>query len=282
MKFDNILILTDLDGTFLNGYSLPPENNRKAIEYFKKNGGLFAAASGRIPLDLGSAPSFLPALTNIPSVLCNGAILYDFSKGEIIDEIFLDAEANIELIKKMYGHFPDVGIRVSTKDGVYLVHVNETMHAGYFRKGSYLLEHGLLHVCTPDELPKENWYRTSFDAEPEALEEARRFAEKDYSHLFSFMKAWRTVCEFQDIHATKGQGLKRLRDYLIKNRLATEELKVIAVGDNENDLDLLTSADLSACPSNAIDEVKKAAKWQLCDNNEGCIADLIERLDRIV
>jgi hydroxymethylpyrimidine pyrophosphatase-like HAD family hydrolase len=41
---------------------------------------------------------------------------------------------------------------------------------------------------------------------------------------------------------------------------------------------MLKAADLSACPSNAVTAVKEVCKIHLCHHDEGCIADLIERL----
>ncbi len=52
----------------------------------------------------------------------------------------------------------------------------------------------------------------------------------------------------------------------------------IAVGDQENDLPMLGAADMAACPENATAAVKAACKIHLCHHDEGCIADLIERL----
>jgi hydroxymethylpyrimidine pyrophosphatase-like HAD family hydrolase len=42
---------------------------------------------------------------------------------------------------------------------------------------------------------------------------------------------------------------------------------------------MLRLADISACPSNANDNVKAICKHCLCSNDEGVIADLIDLLD---
>ena len=47
-KFDGILICTDLDGTLLNGDYKVSEENAKAIEYFKREGGYFTFITGRM------------------------------------------------------------------------------------------------------------------------------------------------------------------------------------------------------------------------------------------
>ena len=48
-KFDGILICTDLDGTLLRNDKSVSEENKKAIEYFKSEGGIFTFVTGRMP-----------------------------------------------------------------------------------------------------------------------------------------------------------------------------------------------------------------------------------------
>ena len=49
-KFDGILLISDLDGTLLKGDKSISEENIKAIEYFKSNGGIFTFITGRVPV----------------------------------------------------------------------------------------------------------------------------------------------------------------------------------------------------------------------------------------
>lgn len=46
-KFDGILLCTDLDDTLLTTDKRVSDENSKAIEYFKSEGGLFTFATGR-------------------------------------------------------------------------------------------------------------------------------------------------------------------------------------------------------------------------------------------
>ena len=47
--FDGILICTDLDGTLLANDKSISDENLRAIEYFKENGGYFTFVTGRTP-----------------------------------------------------------------------------------------------------------------------------------------------------------------------------------------------------------------------------------------
>ena len=53
-KFNGILICTDLDGTLLDNEKHVSKENIEAIEYFKKNGGLFTFLTGRMPFYLST------------------------------------------------------------------------------------------------------------------------------------------------------------------------------------------------------------------------------------
>jgi hydroxymethylpyrimidine pyrophosphatase-like HAD family hydrolase len=50
------------------------------------------------------------------------------------------------------------------------------------------------------------------------------------------------------------------------------------VGDYENDLALLSAADVAVCPKGSHEAVRKICDMELCSNDDGVIADLIEKL----
>ena len=79
--------------------------------------------------------------------------------------------------------------------------------------------------------------------------------------------------EFNALGVDKGSGLIDLAGILdidIKD--------VIAVGDNYNDMSMLKVAGLSVAAGNAVEDVKKGCNYTTeADNNEGVVAELIER-----
>ena len=53
--------------------------------------------------------------------------------------------------------------------------------------------------------------------------------------------------------------------------------KILAIGDYNNDLEMVRYADIGAVPANAIDVVKSAADIVLpADNNHHCVARFLE------
>ncbi len=257
MKFKNKMIVTDLDGTFYDSSHNFHPKNVEAVEYFKSNGGLFTVATGRVPSSLTGRTEAFAALTNVPAILCNGGFCYDFTKGERFLQIEVDHEKATEIIKTVYENFKVFRTRCSLIGSeVPLGDISDT--------ASY-----------------EGWTRVSFDDSSfENLCAIRKAVEDKYKDIFAFMFACPEIFEFQDIRATKGQAVDRLRNLLIDSKIADESLKVYAVGDFENDLDMLFHADVACCPANAIDSVKNASHVHLCHCDDGAIADLVARIER--
>lgn len=70
----------------------------------------------------------------------------------------------------------------------------------------------------------------------------------------------------------KGQGLKELC-----GRLEIEPEEVMAIGDERNDLDMFAFAGTSVAMGNGNDLVKQAADYVTSSNDEGGIAQALEK-----
>ena len=58
--------------------------------------------------------------------------------------------------------------------------------------------------------------------------------------------------------------------------------KTIAIGDNENDLEMILTAKFGAAVENANPILKKQAHIITKCNNDGAIADLIEKIEKLI
>ena len=72
-RYDDILLISDLDGTIIPLYEGISEENVRAVNAFTAAGGAFAVATGRMP---ASALPYLDGMTvSAPSIFFNGALL---------------------------------------------------------------------------------------------------------------------------------------------------------------------------------------------------------------
>jgi len=79
--------------------------------------------------------------------------------------------------------------------------------------------------------------------------------------------------EILDKSATKGTALKKLLEYK-----CLDESEVITIGDNYNDISLLSIGKIRAAVANAHDDIKKIANYvSKKDNNNGAVAEVIEK-----
>ena len=95
-RFSGIILCTDIDGTLTYEAGKISEENKKAIEFFIFDGGLFTIASGRFP-------EFILALdvkTSAPILSFNGSLIFDAKTGKAIKEGFIPKES-FEIIKNI-------------------------------------------------------------------------------------------------------------------------------------------------------------------------------------
>ena len=81
------------------------------------------------------------------------------------------------------------------------------------------------------------------------------------------------LLELLPLGVSKGSTLRALAA-----RPEFEGRLLAAIGDYNNDVELLCAADVSAAPSSALPAVRAAADYVVCSNNDGAVADFIENI----
>lgn len=266
-EFDNIIIVTDLDGTFFDDNSKPCANNIEAVKYFTANGGHFSFSTGR---NEGILKKIIPdtiGLNNIPAILSNGAYLYDFATDTRLHEVVLPRCRTEEFIDLMEKKFPDIGIRWNVEDGFVTYDLEK------LSRHDLPVYRNAIPEYSKDKVLSMKLYKAVFSADQQQIEQIKQYALSVNDAGFSMVVSAPTLFEVMNCDATKGKALAKL-----KSHLGFSNAKVYAVGDYENDYDMLLSADVAVCPSNALDIIKDICDIQVCSNNQGALADLIERL----
>ena len=112
----------------------------------------------------------------------------------------------------------------------------------------------------------------AFMDETQTLAELENMLKNKFSGLYEYNRSSSTQLELQMAGVNKSRLVEPFKELYAQKDI---KMTVYACGDNENDIAMLKKADVSVCPSNAIDEVKAICDMCLCSNNEGVIADLI-------
>lgn len=276
-KFQGILLASDFDNTLLYteealraGVPTPPlpERNRQALEYFMAEGGRFAIATGRALAAFIQFAEQVPM--NAPGVVCNGAALYDFAENRYLETAMLDEQAR-ERGQVLLDRFPEMAAEA--------YHIDNVIHAVQPNAITYLHEHitkaettkadSLLEVPLP-------LGKLLFEADRTILNQALVIAEEqgwagEYELIFSAVN----LLEMTVKGANKGGMVRRLAA-----RLGISMENVYCVGDETNDISMLTAAAQGFAPENCSEAVRACGVRIVSHAKDGAIADVIGFLDQ--
>ena len=250
-KFDGILLMSDFDGTIYCDKNVSAEN-RQAIKYFQSEGGLFAIASGRPPKWLEAWKEYFTP--NTYCAMMNGALITDPEGKEFIFESPMNnrgrdaARTMFELCREL------AWLQFFTYKSIF--EINNPL--------------GVESDTVPSKV-----FKTICCVPAEKSDEYTQKLHELLDGEYLVMRSWINGIEVQNIGSGKGDALDRLR-VLLGDRVKT----VVAVGDFENDIDMIRRADIGYAVGNALPCVKAAADRVTVNCTEHAIAKIIEDLER--
>ena len=265
-KFDGILICTDLDGTLFNEHHQISKENIKAIEYFKREGGFFTFITGRMHYYAGDV--FETVRPNAPIGCSNGAAVFDYESGKYIWSKEIGPEG-FELIGLVEKQFPEIGVNVNTYDKVIFCKDNSVMR--FIRDIT-----GLPDIRKDYQEVDEPYLKIVFGHEELAVIERMEqlLAQFPLSGTLGFGSPEAMIYEVQSQGVHKGIALPILAKYL-----KMDPRKIIAIGDNDNDIGMLKEAAVGVAVSNGSEGAKAAADYITVDHNHHAIAKIISDIE---
>lgn len=266
-KFSNTVLITDLDGTLLPHDKILNPKDLKAIEYFRRNGGIFTIATGRI---IQAAEQFFkPLRPDAPIILNNGGLIYSVNKKEIVYEQCAD-DAAYDYTVALMEKFPEIGVEVNLPDGIYAVRMTE------WEQLHLSMTHLPYTAKDLEEIPKTGWCKVLYSIGGGRVAELAEYAASMGWDKTSFVISGDFLFECLPKGCTKGSALKKLSELEMWDKFT-----VAAAGDYNNDIEMLEFADIAIAPQNAQDIVKKSANYVTKATCQyGAIAEAIDYLDK--
>ncbi len=263
-RFAGILILTDLDGTYLaDDHHISPEN-RAAARHFMDHGGLFTVATGRSKAGM---EHFFPELCiNAPAILYNGSVIYDFGRKADVLDTCVDMEG-FHLCKALESHFPQTGIEVYAH------------HTPYVAQDSFFTRRHFQNVKMPwnpraaEDIPQP-WLSLVITGERQVLEQVVAFIESRFAGRFFLQFSSDHMLEVMHPQANKGVAARHLWELL-----GIRPDRVYVAGDGPNDVQLLRAAFHSCAPADACPEILSMARHILPNYRDHAIAHLIRSIE---
>lgn len=255
------LLAIDMDGTLFNSDSEVSPANRQAIAKAMAAGMEVVIATGK-PYG-GVAPLVRELGLSAPQITLNGGAVVRPQTREITFGQTMTA-----------GQYQAVLAHLTERDVPCVVYTAEQLYCReWTREIDYLLE---IREPRPLVLPtletltavvKVLTFVERGDHAQEAL--IRSLASPDVRVIRTSDR----LLEYLHQNASKSAALQHLAAHL-----GFEMSEVAAIGDSENDLEMIRGAGLGIAMGNAVPLVKNSSRWVVNDNDHHGVADAINRI----
>lgn len=264
MKFDNVLIASDYDGTLYNNEGIITAEVRDKIAYFIANGGKFTVSTGRT---FQGFSAYEKSYINAPVLLANGAVAYDYEKNSLC---FADTvgEEIFDALRDLLKRFPTVSIEMYSFFDSFVINNCDVSARHLTSQGINFSE-----VIDPSEA-KAPWSKVMIFSQDDSLK-IQDFFSSQHPELH-FLPTTGRYIEIMNKGVDKGTGLLRLAD-----TLSVPHEHAYAVGDGFNDIEMLVASRCGFVPCNGSSEALAVAGQVVRSNNDGAVAHVIEILDSI-
>ncbi|SPJ10744.1 haloacid dehalogenase-like hydrolase [Plasmodium sp. DRC-Itaito] len=261
------IIFTDLDGTLLNSENKVSEQNLESLIKAQEKGIKIVIATGR---SIFSVESVIGEhvkknkISLLPGIYMNGCITFDEKGSRVIDRIM-----NNEL--KMEIHEFSKKINISKYaiwfclEKTYCFEINDCIR-----------EYMEVEALNPDVI-EDNMlesltvYKVLFSLPENILENTLKLCREKFSHRINVANTFQSYVELFHQHTNKFEGVKEICKYYnisLNNALA--------MGDGENDIEMLSGLTHSVGVYNASEKVKNSAAYVGPSNNEHAISHVLK------
>lgn len=259
-----ICIITDLDGTLLPSSKIPLKQDLQAIRKFEQAGGLFTIATGRT-IQASYRYAELLELKS-PMIVFNGGMIYHplSREKQILQALPEEAKA---MTAEVFKEKPDTGIEVLCAESTWVINNTETEQM-HIQICGVVPEYGTIPEV------QGTWLKVLFSLPSRKMPAFIQYIADKHFQNADFIRSEKCFYEMLPVGNSKGSALNEYR-----NLPGMQNFKMIAVGDFDNDLEMLKAADFAVCPANAVDSVKKVSDLVLSRTcEEGAMEELIMKL----
>lgn len=261
------LAALDLDGTLLDPYGKLTRSVIDAVHRLEATDVHVVLCTGR------RFRTALPIARELelrgPIVTNNGVLVKDLETGETLQHAFLDPDLYPDILGEMRTLAPPLIYVDSYHEGTDLV-TERLSDAHPFQK-EYVADNSDFLRVVPDlaEARPDNVIMMSAMADPESLAQLReraiaRLGERVHTHRLMNKNYQGDILEFLSPKAGKWSGLVRFA-----KTLGIDAPEIAAVGDDNNDAEMIAGAGLGIAMGNAVAAAKAGADLTVGSNAEG-------------
>ncbi|WP_298705973.1 Cof-type HAD-IIB family hydrolase [uncultured Veillonella sp.] len=254
MNKDIKLLAIDLDDTLLRDDNTISDYTRNVLQRAQAAGIHIVIATGRM-YQTARPVGLTLGIGDLPMILFSGGLIQRIESGEIIWERVIEpAVANeILALAKEHGWYVQ-----SYVDDVLLVH-HETEESKLYERNT-----GAKAVFVGDDIytTKKGPNKLLFINDGDTLAHIGATLNERFGNALEIVRSKVNFLEINGTNSTKGNALRQMVD-----ELGLTADQVVAFGNSENDVPMLTYAGTAVAVANA-EEPVKALAYEICEANE--------------
>lgn len=269
------LYVSDLDGTLLHPDARLSARSEKLLNDAIAGGKLFTIATARTPATV--APIFRNVRITLPAIVMTGAALWDSETGIYSRKRLMNPEDAGRVLEVYRRNETPTFVYFLTDNKIRIRHIGELspLHREFMEERAYTPYKELIISADGSsifpEVPEDIILLYSMlpnDIGSRTYEETRALPGIRAQFYHDIYGEKTAILEAFSSEATKAKAMRALA-----KKIGAE--KIVAFGDNINDLPMMEEADLAVAVENALPEVKRAADIVIGPNTEDSVARFI-------
>ncbi len=251
------MVVTDIDGTIYSEKQGLTDNVKACMQNLIKNGIHVAIATGRT---YASAKYIADEIGIECPLICYQGGLINTYDGKILDVKYLPQDIARKIVTELRNR--NIHMNIYIEDVLYVENDNDYIKAYVGNKGIDYFK-----VNSFDDLDFSKLNKIlAIDNNPQLIEDLIKELKTKYPEIY-VVKSTDTFCEIANKEATKGNAIK-----FLANKLGFTEKEVLAIGDQNNDIEMVKTAGIGVAMGNGTEEIKAKANY-ITDtvDNEGFV-----------
>ncbi|WP_338233018.1 Cof-type HAD-IIB family hydrolase [Companilactobacillus muriivasis] len=266
---DYKMIALDLDDTLLTTQKTISEHNKLAIKQALDNGIKVVLCSGRTHNAVIKFADQLDISGSEQYMITNGGAIIEDMNGKIMYQEMLSNEFYREFVKFVH----DNNLHYNVVDN----HGNTYTSSGdWIDKYTIMQAHenaNGLYLKEPDELPADfQIVKAIINGSESELDEISGMVHEKFDQNYFVVRTGIGFLEVFPQHVNKGKAIKVLAE-----KLGINLSEVMAMGDRDNDIPMLSIVGKGVAMDNGLPDVKAAADYVTADNNHSGVGLAIEK-----
>lgn len=241
------MLVVDIDGTILSDKCGISDKLKKHINLLIKNDIKVVIATGRMHC---SAKRIAEELgTDAPIISYQGGLIIDCEQN-----VLLEKHCDIKLAREVVDYLRQENFHMNVYINDKLIAENNSKYIKDYAEGKFIKYE---IVDSLDNVPFDDLNKIlAIDYDTNRIESLVYDLCKKYKEKLYIVKSTPYFCEVSNPEATKGNGIRFLAD---KWNIKQEE--IMAVGDQDNDIEMLLAAGVRVAMGNATENLKKVANF---------------------